>query len=457
MKMDPDQQSVTVVGAGLAGCEAAWQIARRGVRVHLVEMRPEKSTPAHRTGGFAELVCSNSLGAEVVTSPGGILKAELDALGSIILNCARDSRVPAGRALAVDRDSFSYNVTRTLTEDPLVTIEKREVTSIPAGPTIIATGPLTSDPMAAALSGLVGDDFLSFFDAVSPVVTAVSIDMSRAFKGSRYGKGDDYINCPMSRDEYEAFQEALSLAERAPRHDFEKDDRYFEGCLPVEVIASRGMDTLRFGPLRPVGLEDPATGERAWAVVQLRQENSEGTLFNLVGFQTNLKWPEQERVFRMIPALRDAEIVRFGVMHRNIYVNAPKVLDPFLRLNAGGNLFLAGQITGVEGYMESAAMGAVAALNSVALLHGLDMPVWPRETAIGSLLNHLSDQQPRYFQPMNVNLGLFPSLPERIRKKNERCERHAQRSAEAMKVFLVNLPPLLKNIQTKQISSENCG
>lgn len=455
--MDPDRTSVTVVGAGLAGCEAAWQIARRGVRVRLVEMRPEKSTPAHRTDGFAELVCSNSLGADVVTSPGGILKAELDSLGSLILACARASRVPAGRALAVDRERFSSCVTRILTEDPLVAIEKREIVSIPEGPAIIATGPLTSESMALSLSGLVGEKFLSFFDAVSPVVTAGSIDMTRAFRGSRYGRGDDYINCPMSRDEYKVFQEALASAERAPRHDFEKDDRFFEGCLPVEEIASRGTDTLRFGPLRPVGLEDPATGERAWAVVQLRQENSEGTLYNLVGFQTNLKWSEQERVFRMIPALGNAEIVRFGVMHRNIYVDAPRVLDPFLRIRGREDLFLAGQITGVEGYVESTAMGAVAAINAVAFLRGLEFPNWPRATAIGSLLAHLSDSQPKSFQPMNANLGLFPPLQDRIKKKTERCEMHARRSAEAMKVFVAQMPSLLENIPIKQISSENCG
>lgn len=457
MKMAPDRSYVTVIGAGLAGCEAAWQIARRGVRVRLIEMRPEKSTPAHRTASFAELVCSNSLGADVLTTPGGILKAELDSLGSLILACARASRVPAGRALAVDRVNFSSCVTRSLTEDPLVAIEKREIISIPEGPAIIATGPLTSESLAASLSELVGEDFLSFFDAVSPVVTAGSIDMSRAFRGGRYGVGDDYINCPMSRDGYEAFQKALVSAERAPRHDFEKDDRFFEGCLPVEEIASRGIDTLRFGPLRPVGLEDPATGERAWAVVQLRQENSEGTLYNLVGFQTNLKWPEQERVFRMIPALENAEIVRFGVMHRNIYVNAPRVLDPFLRIRGREDIFLAGQITGVEGYIESAAMGAVAAINAVALLKGLDLPSWPRETAIGSLLAHLSDPHPRSFQPMNANLGLFPPLQDRLKKKTERCEAHARRSAEAMRIFVEQIPPLMKNIPTKQVSSENCG
>lgn len=455
MKTVPDRPAVTVVGAGLAGCEAAWQISRRGMPVRIVEMRPEKSTPAHRTGGFAELVCSNSLGAEVLTSPGGILKAELDSLGSLILSCARASRVPAGRALAVDRDIFSACVTRALSEEPSVTLERMEMKSIPEGPAIIATGPLTSEDMAGALSSLVGEDFLSFFDAVSPVVATGSIDMNMAFKGSRYGKGDDYINCPMNREEYEAFQEALASAERAPRHDFEKDDRYFEGCLPVEEIASRGVDTLRFGPLRPVGLEDPVTGERPWAVVQLRQENSEGTLFNLVGFQTNLKWPEQERVFRMIPALRNAEIVRFGVMHRNVYVDAPKVLDPFLRIRGSDDIFLAGQITGVEGYIESTAMGAVAAINAVAAMKGFDPPEWPRETAIGSLLAHLSDPQARSFQPMNANLGLFPPLQDRIKKKTERCEAHARRSAEAMRVFVEQIPPLLENIQTKQISSEN--
>lgn len=455
MKKSPDLPFVTVVGAGLAGSEAAWQIARRGVRVRLVEMRPEKSTPAHRTASFAELVCSNSLGADAVTSPGGILKAELEALGSLILASARDSRVPAGRALAVDRDSFSSIVTRALEDNPLVTIDRREELSIPAGPAIIATGPLTSGSMAVALSELVGEEFLSFFDAVSPVVTAGSIDMSRAFRGSRYGSGDDYINCPMCREEYEAFQEALASAERAPRHEFEKDDRFFEGCLPVEVIASRGLETLRFGPLRPVGLEDPETGERPWAVVQLRQENTPGTLFNLVGFQTNLKWPEQERVFRMIPALRNAEIVRFGVMHRNIYVNAPRVLDPFLRVIGRKAVFLAGQITGVEGYIESTAMGAAAALNAVAAVKDLPFPQWPKETAVGSLLEHLRDTQPRSFQPMNANLGIFPPLGERVKKKSERCEAYARRSAGAMAHFLEQIPPLVENIQTKEISSEN--
>lgn len=455
MKKDPGIRRITVVGAGLAGSEAAWQLCRRGIPVTLIEMRPHRTTPAHRTGGFAELVCSNSLGAFEITSPGGILKAELDMMGSLILDCARRSRLPAGKALAVDRDSFSECITGALASDPLVAVERKEIHEIPEGPAIIATGPLTSDPLARSLSRTVGENFLSFFDAVSPVVTAESIDMTRAFRGGRWGFGDDYINCPMNREEYEAFHAALVSAEMAPRHDFEKDDRYFEGCLPVEVIASRGVDTLRFGPLRPVGLSDPISGEEPWAVVQLRQENTSGTLYNLVGFQTNLRWPEQESVFRMIPALSGAEFVRLGVMHRNIYVDAPKVLDPFLRLKVQSDIFLAGQITGVEGYVESTAMGLVAALNTAALVSGQEFPVWPRETAVGSLLAHLSDPQPRSFQPMNTNLGIFPPLLQRIKKRPERCGKYASRSSESMKKFIEELPPLLRKIPTIQISSED--
>ena len=441
---DRTGEGVMVIGAGLAGSEAAWQLARRGISVTLVEMRPLKMTPAHKTSGFAELVCSNSLGADETTSAGGILKAELDLLGSLILDQARRSRVPAGKALAVDRQAFSKGVTGALISEPLVAVVREELREVPQGPAIIASGPLTSEPLAGSLSRLVGEKLLSFFDAVAPVVTAESIDMTRAYRGGRRGLGDDYINCPMTREEYEAFQAALASAERAPRHDFEKDERYFEGCLTVEVIASRGVDTLRFGPMRPVGLRDPRTGEEPWAVVQLRQENTGGTLFNLVGFQTGLRWPEQERVFRMIPALSRAEFIRLGVMHRNVFVDAPKVLDPFLRLKNRDDLFLAGQVTGVEGYMESTAMGLVAALNAAALVRGLEFPAWPRETAIGSLLGHLSDLQPRSFQPMNINLGLFPSLPERARKRTERCQKHAERSLEALKKFIDELPPLLR-------------
>ncbi len=428
---------VTVVGAGLAGSEAAWQLARRDIPVRLFEMRPRVLSPAHKTGEFAELVCSNSLGADVLTSPGGILKRELRRCKSLILQCADEARIPAGRALAVDRNIFSRLVTSRLESHPLIQIERGIVEEIPRGPAILATGPLTADVLAEKIGYAIGGDFLYFFDAVSPVVTADSIDMDRAFAGSRWGRGDDYINCPMNEEEYDAFQEALSHAERAPVHEFEKDGRFFEGCLPIEVIAQRGRDTLRFGPLRPVGLEDPKTGKRPFAVVQLRQENREKTLYNLVGFQTNLRWPEQERVFRLIPALQEAEFVRFGVMHRNMYVNAPRVLDGGLRLRGRENLFLAGQIVGVEGYIESTAMGLVAALNVAALLKGREIPEWPPETAIGALLNHLSEERPHgRFQPMNVNLGLFPPIPEKIRKRTERCRQYAERAESALTVVL---------------------
>lgn len=433
----PDTSQVTVIGAGLAGSEAAWQLAERGISVSLVEMRPDRKTPAHETGFFGELVCSNSLGADVLTSPAGILKSELRRLGSLVMAAADENRVPAGRALAVDREGFARQITERLENHPLVTIEHREVETVPQGPVILASGPLTSPVLAVDLQRLVGHDFLAFFDAVAPVVTLESVDMDVAFRGSRYGQGDDYINCPMDDEQYQRFWEALSGAERAPRKDFEKDLHYFEGCLPVEVIASRGRDTLRFGPLRPVGLTDPRKPDEEFAaVVQLRQDNREGTLFNLVGFQTNLRWGEQERVFRLIPGLEKAEFVRFGVMHRNIYVNAPKVVDPFLRIGGRQDLFLAGQIVGVEGYMESTAMGLVAGLNLAALLAERPFPAWPRETAIGSLLFYLKDARPDAFQPMNVNLGIFPRLEKKIRKRTERCEMVAARAAQAMEHFM---------------------
>lgn len=427
--MSEKARGVTVVGAGLAGSEASWQLAERNIPVRLLEMRPGVMSPAHKTGGFAELVCSNSLGADVLTSPGGILKKELRQLGSLILACADESRIPAGRALAVDRDLFSRCVTGRLESHPLVSIERRVVDEIPEGLAILATGPLTADTLAEKLKEALGESFLYFFDAVSPVVTAESLDMSLAFAGSRWGRGSDYVNCPMGEDEYHAFHEALLNAERAPVHEFEKDSRFFEGCLPIEIIARRGRDTMRFGPLRPVGLEDPRTGKRPFAVVQLRRENRAGTLYNLVGFQTNLRWPEQERVFRLIPALHDAEFVRYGVMHRNLYVNAPQVLDRYLRMRDRVDLFLAGQIVGVEGYLESTAMGLAAALNAAALIRGEPFPEWPPETAVGALLGHLSEEPPHgRFQPMNVNLGLFPPLPERIRQRTERCLRYAERA-----------------------------
>jgi len=427
---------VTVVGAGLAGSEAAWQLALRGVRVKLFEMRPRKYTPAHTTDKFAELVCSNSLGSNVEDTPAGILKNELRRFKSLVMQCADEHAVPAGRALAVDRESFSQCVTEKLRSHPMIEINCKEVEDLPDGLAIVATGPLTSESLASRLKEVVGEDFLYFFDAVAPIVTAESIDMSKAYRASRYGKGEDYINCPLTEEEYYAFWEELVSAERIPLKDFERDGKFFEGCMPVEVLAQRGKDTLRYGPMRPVGLEDPKDGKRPFAVVQLRQENKAGTMYNLVGFQTNLKWKEQERVFRMIPALKNAEFVRFGVMHRNIYVNAPKVLDGHLRLKARSNIYLAGQITGVEGYVESTAMGLVAGINAACQARGLSLPLWPMETAIGSLMNHLSEERPHGFQPMNMNLGLFPPLGERIKDRSQRLARHAERAKRALEAFL---------------------
>jgi len=430
---------VTVVGAGLAGSEAAWQLANRGIPVRLVEMRPVLMTPAHTTDRFGELVCSNSLGADVLTSPAGILKAELRKLQSLVLKAADLYPVPAGRALAVDRERFAEAVTENLTAHPLVETVREEAVEIPDGPCIVATGPLTSENMARRISGLTGQEFLYFHDAVAPVIERDSIDMERAYRGSRYGQGEDYINCPLDETAYDLLVQGLLSAERAQKHEFEGHHPYFEGCLPVEVIASRGRDTLRFGPLRPVGLPDPATGREPFAVVQLRQDNLEGTLYNMVGFQTSLKWGEQERVFRLIPALAEAEFARLGVMHRNLYVNAPSVLDGALGVAGRKDLFLAGQIVGVEGYMESTAMGIVAALSMASCLKGGDLPAWPRETAIGSLLHYLSDARPEKFQPMNVNLGIFPPLEKRIRSRTDRCEAVAARAAAAFDSFLASL------------------
>lgn len=429
--------SVAVVGGGLAGAEAAWQLARRGIDVVLYEMRPGKTTPAHTTGLLAEIVCSNSLGADAPASPAGILKTELARLDSLVISCARAARVPAGGALAVDRELFSRAVTGRLQLLSNVAIIREEVSVPPDGPAIVASGPLTSRPLAEELRRMAGADHLAFFDAVAPVVTADSIDMSVAFRAGRRGQSDDYINCPFDREQYEAFWRALVEAERARPHDFEDSPSWFEGCLPVEVMASRGMDTLRFGPLRPVGLPLPGSGREAWAVAQLRQDNREGTLYNLVGFQTNLKWGEQERVFRMIPGLENAEFARLGVMHRNIYVNAPAVLDPFLRFRDGrSDLFLAGQITGVEGYVESTAMGCVAALNAAALIRDVPFPSWPRETAVGALLHYLRDAEPKRFQPMNMNLGIMPRPQARIRDKAERSRVVAAAAAVAMDSFM---------------------
>jgi methylenetetrahydrofolate--tRNA-(uracil-5-)-methyltransferase len=418
-------EPVTVVGGGLAGSEAAWQLALRGVRVKIFEMRPAKKSPAHRTGELAELVCSNSLGADRPTSPAGIMKAELRRLGSLIMKCAEEARIPAGGALAVDRKIFSGLVTSAITNSPNIELIRREACEIPEGPAIIAAGPLMSGGIAEGIKNIVGEDYLSFFDAAAPIAALDSVDLTRAYRAGRYGQGDDYINCPMDKERYEVFCKELVSAERAMRHPLpgtedkegkkKQKSRYFEGCLPIEVMAERGIDTLRYGPMRPVGLPDPSTGKEPYSVVQLRRDNASGTLYNLVGFQTNLKWPEQDRVFRMIPALENAEFVRKGVMHENAFVCAPRVLDGFMRPRRDGalyreDLFLAGQITGVEGYVESVASGLSAALCMYAIITGGAMPEWPAETAIGSLMRYLRTAAPESFQPMNVNLGIFPPL-----------------------------------------------
>ncbi len=418
----------------MAGCEAAWQIAERGEKVELYEMRPALLTPAHKTGLLAEIVCSNSLGSENKDdriSAAGILKEELELANSLILSCARESRVPAGGALAVDRDKFSLLVTERITNHENITLIREEFTEIPDDKTVIASGPLTSDNLAASLKAISGER-IYFYDAVAPVVMRDSIDENKTFITGRYGRGDDYINCPMSREEYLAFYDELIHAERNLPHDFEKG-KYFEGCMPVEALADRGVDTLRFGPMKPRGLVDPRTNLEPYAAVQLRQDNSDGTLFNLVGFQTGLKWGEQKRVFSLIPGLEHAEFVRLGVMHRNTSVNAPAVLDEYLRMKEQENIFLAGQITGVEGYMESTAMGLVAGLNAI------NLRTWPRESAIGSLLHYLRTTEPKHFQPMNMNLGLFPELPTKIRGKKERAKIFRENALNAVKEFLIEL------------------
>lgn len=436
--MKKTYDEVIVAGGGLAGSEAAWQLAERGVPVLLYEMRPVRMTPAHETALLAELVCSNSLGGEKTTTPAGILKAELIRMGSLIMRCALAARVPAGNALAVDRNIFSRLVDSAVTEHPNITVIREEITDIPREPAIIATGPLTSEALAQAITGLTGEGFLYFYDAVAPIVEISSVDMTKAFRANRYGTEGDYINCPMNEEEYGKFWQELVNAETAPRHEFEEEQtRHFEGCLPIEVIAKRGEQTLLYGPLRPVGFKAACGGNEPYAVVQLRQDNAEKTLYNLVGFQTNLKWGEQERVFRLIPALAGAEFVRKGVMHRNLFVCAPEVLDGKLRFRGHDALYIAGQASGVEGYMESTATGLAAALFAYAGAAGLPDFSFPRETALGSLLNYLQTAMPKSFQPMNVNLGIFPKMScKKLWKRTERCQAYASRSAAAMERFM---------------------
>jgi methylenetetrahydrofolate--tRNA-(uracil-5-)-methyltransferase len=415
-----DARVVTVVGAGLAGSEAAWQLARRTVRVRLIEMRPVRMTEAHRTAGFAELVCSNSLRNATLETAVGVLKEEMRRLGSLVIAAADGARVPAGAALAVDRDDFSGAITRALQAHPMVEVVRAEAEAIPEGPAILASGPLTSPALGAALSSLIGPRDLYFYDAIAPIVTAESVDMNVAFRASRYGKGgDDYLNCPMTEAEYHAFVDAVLAADKLAPHPFEKPV-YFEGCMPIEEMARRGRMTLAFGPMRPVGLADPRTGARPFAVVQLRQDDREGRLYNLVGFQTKMTYPEQRRVLRMIPGLERVEFVRLGSLHRNTFIDSPRLLMPTLQLRAREDLFLAGQMIGVEGYVESAAAGLLAGINAARLAAGRPLIAPPRESAIGSLVAYVTDPTRRDFQPMNANYGLMPELPGRVRGRNKK-------------------------------------
>ena len=423
---------VHVIGAGLAGSEAAWQLARRGVRVRLAEMRPERMTEAHRTGLFGELVCSNSLRNASLETAVGVLKEEMRRLGSLIMFAADRARVPAGAALAVDRNDFASIITRQIESHPLIEVTRIEVTAIPDEPAIIATGPLTSAALGDALGQLIGPRNLYFYDAISPILTAESVNLTIAFKASRYGKGgDDYINCPMDETQYDAFISAMIAADKVELHPFERPI-YFEGCMPVEEMARRGPQTLAFGPMRPVGLIDPRTGRRPFAVVQLRQDDYLGELFNMVGFQTKMTYPAQGRVFRMIPGLEQAEFVRLGSLHRNTFVDSPRLVRPTLQLSARDDLFLAGQMIGVEGYVESAAAGLLAAINASRLLDGCEPLVAPRETSLGSLLAYITSPSRREFQPMNANYGLMPTAkdPLRGRQRKMAMAERALRSLE---------------------------
>ncbi len=430
---------INVIGAGLAGCEAAMQIANRGIAVRLFEMKPQKRTPAHHSDLFGELVCSNSLKAMRVESAAGLLKEEMRRLGSFLMQCADRCQVPAGGALAVDREQFASLVTEGIRQQPLITVVHGEVTDIPDDAvTVIATGPLTSDALAKKIEERFGDS-LSFFDAAAPIVTAESIDMDYAFTASRYDRGgdDDYINCPMNKEEYEVFYHALVNAERAPLHDFDvSNPKVYEGCMPVEVLAQRGEGTLRFGPMKPVGLIDPRTGHRAWALLQLRKENAAGTMYNLVGFQTNLKFPEQKRVFSLIPALHRAEFVRYGVMHRNTFLCSPKVLRADFSVKENSKLFFAGQITGVEGYMESAASGIMAGMNAARLLEGKETLVLPPDTMTGALARYIADPSVKKFQPMGANFGVLPELSNRPRDKRLRAAAYAARALASLDNYI---------------------
>lgn len=428
---------IKIIGAGLAGCEAAWQLAERGIKVTLFEMKPKKFSPAHKSGDFAELVCSNSLRADGIYNAVGLLKEEMRRMSSLIMECADKTRVPAGGALAVDRGGFSAAVTERICAHPNIEVVHEEVLTIDKDEyTIIAAGPLASEGLSEEIRRFTGDKSLHFFDAAAPIVAYDSIDMNRAFRAARYGKGgDDYINCPMTREEYERFYRALITAEAAPVHDGVEDPKVFEGCMPIEVMAARGADTMRFGPLKPVGLTDPHDGSRPYAVVQLRQDNATASMYNIVGFQTHLKFGEQKRVFGMIPGLENAEFVRYGVMHRNTYINSPELLNGRYNLISCPKLYFAGQITGVEGYIESAASGMMAGIYAAAELRGVQCEPLDRKTALGALAGYISNRGITDFQPMNVNFGIFEELGARIKDKREKAERYAERSFKEIEKF----------------------
>lgn len=430
--------TVSVIGAGLAGCEAAWQLAEAGISVRLYEMKPEKYTPAHHYAGFAELVCSNSLKAARLGSASGMLKEEMRLLGSLTMMCAEQSAVGAGGALAVDRTQFSDLVTEKIIAHPKITVVNQEVTCLPKGFVIVATGPLTSDGLADAIFRLVGGKRLSFYDAAAPIVTAESIDMDKAYFAARYGRGEaDYINCGMNQEEYQQFYQELIHGESAPLHEFDKREfTVYEGCMPVEVMAKRGEDTLRFGPLKPVGLNHPVTGQKYYAVLQLRKENAQGSMYNLVGFQTNLKFGEQKRIFSLIPGLEHAEFARYGVMHRNTFLDSPRLLDDHFRLKKDPRIRFAGQITGMEGYLPSAASGIYAGMTLAREILGKSELTLPLNTMLGALSHYISDETVEEFQPMGANMGVLPPLPDRIRNKQERYEKIAIRGIDSLKQML---------------------
>lgn len=431
-------KKVIIVGAGLAGSEAAWQLAQRDIKVTLYEMRPLKYTPAHKTGEFAELVCSNSLRAAGLENAVGVLKEEMRLMDSLIMEAADSNSVPAGGALAVDRHGFSQYITQKLKDNANITVVNEEVTHIDKDENtivIIASGPLTAGALSEEITKLTGEEYFYFYDAAAPLIAKDSINMEKAYRASRYGKGTaDYINCPMNKQEYDSFWHELVNAEKMPIKEFEKEV-FFEGCMPVEVMASRGIDTLLFGPLKPVGLENPQTGDRPYAVVQLRQDNAADSLYNIVGFQTHLKWPEQKRVFAMIPGLENAEFARYGVMHRNTFINSPTVLLPTLQARAYNNILFAGQMTGVEGYVESASSGLAAGINAAFLAVGRDPVIFPEETAHGALCKYITTAPAKHFQPMNINFGLMPKLAEKIRDKKQKKQIIAERALESIKKF----------------------